>query len=229
MRDDLVGRAEKLLARRSESKRPLFIELTGSPSSGKTTIKKILDTFFRRRGYRVAVPQEGAEVIRHISRKTPLYNIRTGMYALTLLMDFEVDQNYDLVIFDRALFDAFSWMEYWARKGSLTQEERSRYQEYFTDRRWLDKLDASFIVVASPEAVESREREINLTDEDGATTNPKSILLLTDIYRETYKRFSPERGTIQLVDTTKLSKKEMAFDVLEHALESFERTYNNLR
>ena len=81
--------------------RPFFFEFTGSPSSGKTTCITEADKFLRRQGFRVWRPQEGAEVIRHIERTTSLYNIRTGIYALTLLMDESVGNKYDVVIFDQ--------------------------------------------------------------------------------------------------------------------------------
>ena len=67
--------------------RPFMIELTGSPSAGKTTIIKSLDDFLRDQGLRVLRPQEGAEVIRHIPRTTPIYNIATGLYALNKLVE----------------------------------------------------------------------------------------------------------------------------------------------
>src|SRR3989338_10083226 len=90
--------------------RPFFIEITGTPSAGKTTTIKELDKFFRRMGFRVLCPQEGAEVIRHIERTTPLYNIRTGLYALQILIDLSHGHQYDIVIFDRCIFYSFCWM-----------------------------------------------------------------------------------------------------------------------
>src|SRR3989338_484322 len=83
--------------------RPFFLEITGSPAAGKTTTITEFDKFFRRMGFRVLRPQEGAEVIRHIGRDTPLYNIRTGLYALQLLIDLSAGHQYDLVILDRGI------------------------------------------------------------------------------------------------------------------------------
>src|SRR3989344_1035355 len=80
--------------------RPFFLEFTGSPSSGKTTTITELDKFLRRQGFRVWRPQEGAEVIRHIERTTPIYNIRTGLYALSILLDESFAHKYDVIISD---------------------------------------------------------------------------------------------------------------------------------
>jgi len=186
-KDSLKERAQNLLPRIRG--RPYMLELTGSPSSGKTTIKKILDTFYRRCGFRVAVPLEGAEAIRHISRKTHLYNVRTGIYALKNLIDYSVSGNYDLVIFDRCLFDAFGWMRYWYERGDIDEARMVMLQQFFTSPQWLCLIDAAFVIVADPETVESREQEINILDEDGETTNSNNILRLIRIFGGMQKEF----------------------------------------
>lgn len=121
--------------------RPFFLEFTGSPSSGKTTTITELDKFLRRHGFRVLRPQEGAEVIRHIPRTTPLYNIRTGLYALNKLIDESYGHLYDVIIFDRCVFDAYCWMMYWEEKNKLTKEEKELAQSFFLSRFWMEKID----------------------------------------------------------------------------------------
>jgi len=112
-------------------RRPFHIEFTGSPSAGKTTTITELDKFFRRQGFRVLRPQEGAEVIRHIERTTPIYNVRTGIYALNLLLDSGHTNSYDIIIFDRCIFDAYVWMEYWFEKNKISEEEKNILQHFF--------------------------------------------------------------------------------------------------
>src|SRR3989344_1653613 len=67
--------------------RPFFVEFTGSPDSGKSTAINNLYHSFKDLGFRVFKPLEGAEAIQHIPRSTPLYNIRTAMYAIAQLVD----------------------------------------------------------------------------------------------------------------------------------------------
>lgn len=107
--------------------RPFFVEFTGSPDSGKTTTIDELYKFFKTLKFRVLRPQEGAEVIQHIPRTTPEYNIRTADYARTQLMDLSRGHLYDLVLFDRCVFDAYCWMMYWEAKGQLTPDEVKLY------------------------------------------------------------------------------------------------------
>lgn len=47
--------------------RPLFVEFAGTPKSGKSTCIDTVNHFFRRSGYKVLAPTEGA------SKRTPYY------------------------------------------------------------------------------------------------------------------------------------------------------------
>ena len=207
--------------------RPFFIEFTGSPSAGKTTVITELDKFFRRQGFRVLRPQEGAEVIRHIERTTPLYNLRTGQYALNLLVDLSAGNLYDIVILDRCLFDAYCWMEYWRDKNQLSDAEKACIQSFFLSRFFTDKLDLVYFLIADPEIAMQRELRIALTQKLGETTNPKTIQALIDRYKKSFDLLCPQYPQLRLLDTTQFSEQLMveciAADVL-NALETKSRS-----
>lgn len=189
--------------------RPFFIELTGSPSSGKTTTITELDKFLRRQGFRVLRPQEGAEQIRHITRDTPLYNVRTGLYALEMLVDFSAGHLYDVVIFDRAIFDAYCWMMYWESKSKLSPEERRLIQDFFLFRLWAEKIDIAYFMVCDPHAAMEREMRLALSAKLGETTNPHSIEVLVERYRTAFAHLSAQFPQLRLVDTTQMGEHEM--------------------
>lgn len=203
--------------------RPFFLEFTGSPASGKTTTITELDKFLRRQGFRVWRPQEGAEVIRHIERTTPLYNIRTGIYALTLLIDNSVGHLYDVVIFDRCIFDAYCWMEYWQEKGKLSWVEKKLIQHCFLFRLWRDKIDAAYFMVCEPEEALKRELRIALSQKLGETTNPATIKTLVERYRAAYETLSPKNRQLHLVDTTNINEQMMVEIIAREILDIFEK------
>lgn len=203
--------------------RPFFIELTGSPASGKTTTITEVDKFLRRQRFRVWRPQEGAEVIRHIERTTPLYNIRTGIYALTMLIDNSVGHLYDVVIFDRGIFDAYCWMEYWQEKGKLSWTEKKLIQQAFLFRLWRDKIDAVYFMVCEPEEALKRELRIAVSQELGETTNPATIKNLVRYYKSAYKALSPTNRQLHLVDTTHINEQAMVDIVAPEILNIFEK------
>ncbi|MFA5987357.1 MAG: hypothetical protein WC797_01755 [Candidatus Paceibacterota bacterium] len=206
-----------------EIPRSFFVEFTGSPSSGKTTTITELDKFFRRQEFRVLRPQEGAEVIRHIERSTPLYNLRTGMYALSLLIDLASGHQYDLVIFDRCIFDAYCWMMYWKEKGLLSDEELACMQSFFTSRFWMNKIDAAYFMVCDPKIAMERELKIALSQKLGDTTNPETIKKLVGRYTRAYQTLSPTCPQLTLLDTTGLSEIDMIQQVANNILGALEK------
>ncbi len=200
--------------------RPFMLEFTGSPSAGKTTTITELDKFLRRQGLRVLRPQEGAEVVRHIERTSPLYNIRTGLYALEMLIDISHGHLYDVVIFDRCIFDAYCWMEYWFEKGQLSESEKNDIQSLFLSRFFTDKLDAIYFMVADTDAAMERETRIALSTKFGETTNPKTVETLVTRYRTVYERLAPAYSQLVLVDTSSMSEEAMVLDIARRVMET---------
>jgi len=202
--------------------RPFFVEITGSPSAGKTTMITELDKFFRRMGFRVLRPQEGAEVIRHITRDTPIYNVRTGLYSLSLLLDLSWGHQYDLVIFDRAIFDSYVWMMYWEEKNKLSAEEKNTIQEFFLNRLWTNEIDAAYFVVCDPQEAMRRELRIALSQKLGETSNPETIKRLVERYNVAYTKLSSVHSNLFLLDTTLLNEQEMVSKIADHVLSTLE-------
>ncbi len=207
--------------------RPFFIEFTGSPSAGKTTTITELDKFFRRQGFQVLRPQEGAEVIRHIPRTTPVYNIRTGLYALSMLIDQSFGCNYDIIIFDRCIFDAYCWMMYWRGKNLLTPEQEKIMQSFFLHPQWLEKIDIAYFMISDPKVAMKRELRIALSDKLGETTNPKTIETLVGRYKLAYEQLSPTCPQLKLMDSTSLTEQEMVEKIANEILDMMENKAQN--
>ena len=203
--------------------RPFFVEFTGSPDSGKTTTIDELYKFFKTLKFRVLRPQEGAEVIQHIPRSTPLYNIRTAQYAINQLIDLSHGHMYDLVLFDRCAFDAYCWMMYWESKGQLSRDEVVLYQEFFLSKFWTEKLDAVYFVVCDPDEAMKRSKEVSLTDRLGNFTNPQTIKVLVDRFRQAHEELSPRFPQLKIVGTTKMDKQQMVEHFADEILVAMEK------
>lgn len=207
--------------------RPFFLEFTGSPSAGKTTTIKELDKLLRRLGFRVRCPQEGAEVIRHIERTSPLYNLCTAGHTLEMLNDLASGHKYDIVIFDRSIFDPYCWMMYWEGKQMLTEEEKVLYQSYFLSRFWCENIDIAYFMVSDPVQAMKREQRIALSSKLGETTNPKTIETLANRYREAYEQLSPKFPQLKLLDTSDMDEKTMVKLIADQVLNTLvEKTKN---
>jgi len=198
--------------------RPFIFELNGPPHSGKTTAIVELDKFLRRHGFRVLRPQESGEAIRHINRSAPVYNIRTGLYTLAHLLDHIHNHNYDIVIYDRGIFDSYCWMLYWAEKNKINQKQLDTIRDFFLMNFWSNEIDRAYFLVCDPQ--KSRKRESNTSiSEKLDTTNVETVKL----YRKAYKKLSRKFPQLKLIDTGNLNKKEVAETVALDILNVMEK------
>lgn len=189
--------------------RPFMIEFTGPPSSGKTTTIKELYDFLRPLGFIVWRPQEGAENIQDIPRTFPEYNVATGLYALDKLIHESFGHKYDIILFDRAIYDAYCWMEYWVEKGRLTPEQKTVWQSFFTSPQFVGKLDLAYFMICEPEVALKRELRIAISKRPRETTNPASIEQKVRIWKNAYEVHKSTHLNVRLVNTTNMDEQEM--------------------
>ena len=233
----LEKRAKKLFeyldpdgVRRAKLPRPFMAEVTGSPDSGKTTVLKILDDFFRRQKdegqeRRIWIPLEGAEKIRNIPRTTHHYSIAVSTYTLQILLEHSYSIEYDMILFDRCVYDAWCWLEYRRRQKELTQERSDYMTSFFTDSSWRKNIDVCFFIMCDPKVAYQRNRKHSLTKKAGRYTTLKAIGELYDIFYDGYTHFKEQGDPVVLIDTTRLTPKQVAEKVLIHSIKAFERRF----
>lgn len=92
-------------------KKPFIVEFTGTPEAGKTTVINILFEDLKKLGYKVKLYPESAEI-------TPK-EFPKGCLEAKLWMNFDTAKNileaqylsnYDIVLFDRGVFDRIFWI-----------------------------------------------------------------------------------------------------------------------
>ncbi|MEO0084942.1 MAG: hypothetical protein ABIJ94_04395 [candidate division WOR-3 bacterium] len=224
------GLSSEIFARTKQKfHRPFVIEITGTPDSGKTSVINTLTRFFKRAGWRVLNPAEGAEIIKKVPRTTYLYNIRTGIYALAELLDNTYSLDFDLIIFDRAVYDAYCWQEYWLRKKIISPEVAEFNQKFFVQSEIANKVDICFFVICQAEEAMRREAKWALTEKHGETTNPETIQNLVEIWQDCFKKLQENKAPIILMDTTKMSPKQMGRFILYHTLKVILKRLKNLK
>ncbi len=189
--------------------RPFMIEFTGPPSAGKTTTIKELYDFLRPLGFRVWRPQEGAENIQDIPRTTPMYNIATAIYSLEKIIHESFRHTYDIILFDRALFDAYCWMEYWLEKEKLSLNEKGLLQSYFTFDFFTKNLDLVYFMICDSQVAIEREMRVALSRRPRETTTPASIESKVKLWQKVYKLLHPVHPNVRLVNTTEMNEQEM--------------------
>lgn len=198
---------------------PFIVEFFGPPSAGRTTTIRELDKLLRRHGFRCYHPQEGAEAVRYLTRDTPKYNIATGLYAYSLLLELSEGHQYDFVLFERCMFDAYSRMKYWNKKAKLDENAMRSAQEFFLFG--ASYIDVAFMMYCTPSVAMDRETINQLTNRLGNSTNPAALDFLIECSLETCDELI-DRFPIAVIETTHLTEKQMVQITAKEVLDALE-------
>lgn len=238
----LRERADRVLTELSDAgdaqlDRPVFVEFSGTPKSGKSTCIEIIAHFFSRSGYKVLSPAEGA------SRRTPYYlkddwmafNTWSASYALMHVLEgLHGSDQYDLAILDRGLFDALAWFEFLAATKQTSEDVRNRVQDFLLIDDWRDKIDAVLLFKTDADTSMDRENRDKLTSQTGSAMNPKVLKNLNSAYDAVHQEYANAFSTVKVVNTSDSKETEppgdskgtepqsTAFDVANIILDVFE-------
>lgn len=194
---ELRARAHELLQALDANprQRPLFVEFSGTPKSGKSTCIDIVAHFFRRTGFRILAPSEGASkrTPYYLKKDLPAFNAWSMGYALNYVLEglYHSDK-YQIVILDRGLFDALVWFELLANKGDITQEERTIIQDFILIQKWRSVIDLVFLFSADPDTSLDRETRDKLVSDFASATamRPDFLQDLNVAYEHVQERHS---------------------------------------
>jgi hypothetical protein len=177
----LRKKCEKIIAMRNSSslKKPIIIELCGSPKSGKTSFLTSFNIFLKRNGFRTHVIDEWASKCPVSNKRNFSFNIWTTNNALNTLIGLLHNniqrEAYDVIIFDRAIFDGFCWFEWLKQTNSISESGYKLYTDFFKSRDWVNLIDIVCVFTSNSSVSIEREFTSNLTDIEGSIMN-KEIL-----------------------------------------------------
>lgn len=192
--------------------RPVFVEFSGTPKSGKSTCIEIVRHFFHRLEYKVLTPAEGA------SQRTPYYfkakndliafNTWSASYALMHVLEgLHGPDQYDLAILDRGLFDALAWFEVLAAQEKITNEVRDQVQSFLQIEYWCSAIDAVLLFTADAETALERENSDKLIKEEpGQAMNEEFLEELNNAYGEVRTKYAVRFSRFETINTGKKDK-----------------------
>ena len=199
LRDKATGKLEQLNC--TPPGRPVFVEFSGTPKSGKSTCIDIVSHFFRRVGFNVLAPTEGA------SKRTPYYlrrdlvafNTWSASYALTHIIEgLHHSDRYHLAILDRGLFDALAWFQLLQNNSEISEEVRETVHNFILVEKWKSVIDSVFLFTADSATSLDRENADKLIDEPGRAMNPDFLNSLNHAYAEVRESYGNEFTIIDI-------------------------------
>ena len=232
---DLRLKAEGVLETLKDNppERPVFVEFSGTPKSGKSTCIDIVAHFFRRVGFRVLAPTEGA------SKRTPYFlkddwvafNTWSASYALTHILEgLHSSDKYHLAILDRGLFDALAWFQLLLDRGEISNSDCERIHNFLLIEKWRSVIDYVFLFTADPATSLERENQHTLINEPGRAMNPQALSELNNAYDSVQKRYQDEFRHFRTMDTSNsmgTTPETTAAEVADLMLDQFNRSNGN--
>ena len=207
---------------RSDDIRPSVIEFSGSPKAGKTTTIDIVSHFYKRLGFRVWAPTEGASkrTPYHLKKDLVAFNSWSLNYAISeLLLSYHNVDDPDLIILDRGPFDSLAWMGVLRERGEISQADYDTIKNYATLDKWADVVSKIFIFVCTPQISLKRENESKLTKAQGTAMNEEMLPAVL----EQYKLLADELKAYptRMIDTSEgTTAKATAYDVAREVLDT---------
>jgi len=210
----LEQEARRLRDSLPENHDPVVVEFAGVPKAGKSTTIEIVAHFFRRMGFKVWAPTEGASkrTPYHLKRDLVAFNTWTLNYAISelLVAYFNID-HHNLILLDRGPYDSLAWMGVLSQQQSagtsrgssqvLTKEEYDIFRSFATQTRWSQLVSRVFLFKCTPDISLEREHESKLTQKHGTAMNPLMLKALLQEYEDL-----ENKGVFQSLYTVETSR-----------------------
>ena len=208
---ELKQRAESVLQhiKQASTSAPLFVEFAGTPKSGKSSCIEIVRHFFRRVGFRVLAPTEGASrrTPSYLKNNLPAFNTWSACYALTHVLEgqHDIEDRYQIAFLDRGLFDALAWFELLQTDGEISANELNVIQHFLSLERWRSSIGIVFLFTTDPDTAMKREHAHTLIDDSGRAMNRSFLRRLNEAYESVSERFKDDYS-LELIDTSESKK-----------------------
>lgn len=209
------------LKRRVRPRRPIVIEFSGSPKSGKTTAISSLDIFLRRNGFRTRVLTERASVCPIPNKFDPVFNVWTGCAAMNQLMEnlAKSPRGVDVVIMDRGFFDALCWFEWQKSKGFLREQDYNSFCQFFLAPRFRMVVDLVLAFEATPETSIEREYRNLLTRKEGSVMRRDVLTSYRSSIRQSLEKYQKMFRQMVSFETDNKSQNEVSYQITKITLE----------
>lgn len=193
-------------------RKPLIIEFTGPPNSGKTTLIKFLRDLLESMGYRVEIKQEDAELVPNtIPKKTWARNVWITHGQLQSLIETKFS-NADVILLDRGFYDSMFWAEFLRVQNVCSDEDSESLLKILDEMNKQFDLIPDYLFVIDVSTPVSLKRRYAANDAGPVVLSTNEFI---DLYKQELEKFYKKVETpIYRLDTSSLSLLEMQEDVL---------------
>lgn len=200
---------------------PIFVELIGTPKSGKTTLLNNFKQIFEKNNIEFIARRETAEY-NPISKDSDNYNLWMIMELYkNLSEDFENGKG-KIVIYDRGILDRLPWILKDVDEGSLKPEEADIYKKLYGMNIVKNYKPISYNLITSPQISVERKGK------PGKFVNEKSMQKFNECLEKSQDFFKEHSSQYREIVTDPYQgyKQEFIIDVVDSVLNDVEREIN---
>jgi predicted NUDIX family phosphoesterase len=230
MKSDRQSRAENAAARfKTDARRPVVIEFAGVPKAGKTSTIAQLQNFFKRCGFRVQVVIERASVCPIRDKKHFTFNVWTAATTLAQILQNTQEppreEDPQILILDRGLFDSISWLTMMDHLSRIQTEDRKAVENFLLLDEWRRRVTGVIVMTVSPQDAMEREVGFLPVEGGGSIMNAKVLEQMLHTTKECMERMKTKFNIFH-IDTSGKSKdgaQKTAEVVADHILDLIEQ------
>lgn len=178
-----------------------YIELAGTPKSGKDSLVKGLRDYFRYMDTNI-VETKGGISRSPLKGKTSVEALIWSMCDLQLnyLCQRQVEAKYMLL--NRGFFDRLIWIEQYLKLGILDKETIKKYTECWLEFALDRKNTTVFLLITSPESAIERDPRIMNGKSTQTVMNQDFLRFFNESCMEAYRKYRDFFNEVYIIDET---------------------------
>jgi predicted NUDIX family phosphoesterase/predicted ATPase len=210
------------LKKTSRHKKPIVIEFSGSPKSGKTSCINSLEVFLKRNGFKVEIIHELARECPVSEKDNPMFNIWTSCMSIAGMIGVldKDSPNCDVLILDRGIFDACCWFHWLSANSHLGLKQKQIIEKFLMMDSFINRVNIIFAFYADPKTSIEREYATLLTDKPGNIMNETVLSEYLTSIKATISSKKIFCHSIFEIDTSKKNQDEVGKEVTDITLKT---------
>lgn len=187
-------------------KRPIVIEFSGLPNSGKTTLLHNLDAICKQNHTNALIMREPAEMLPDVILKGSLeQNLWITLETLQKSIEISFQSDFDYILLDRGFYNQIFWSTMYEEKDENYSEFVSNFMEKMSD---MFKIKPDYLYIIDVDIEESLKRRMN--NGEPVTFSKREFLIN---YRKKFEEFSKTIKNKFYIDTSNLTERQVAAEV----------------
>ena len=184
-------------------RRPLIIEFSGLPNSGKTTLLHNIEKLCESNNVNAIIMQEPAELLpKTIPKGEIAQNLWITLETLQRSLELTFKSDVDFILLDRGFYNQLFWSTMYKDKDETYSEYITSFMEKFAE---MYDVKPDFLYVVDVDVEESIRRRIN--SGEPVTFSKKDFLVN---YRTEFEKFYKKIESRFYIDSTNLTEQEVA-------------------